>query len=221
MFAECNGMRLYYEESGKGRPLLMIHGNGEDHTIFNEAVEILNRTYHCYVLDSRNHGQSSSADVLHYSDMADDVLAFLEQKDLRDVICYGFSDGGIIGMLAAMKTDRISDLIVSGANLTPAGVQPLFRAKSMFVSLFRKNAKLDLILNEPHISDADLAKIHARTLVLAGSDDLVTERETIAIADGISGATLKILQGEDHGSYIVHSRKIADIILGWLSNTGN
>ena len=58
MIAEVNGIKLFYEKSGEGRPLVMVHGNGEDHTIFDEAVRALKDEYCCYCLDSRCHGQS-------------------------------------------------------------------------------------------------------------------------------------------------------------------
>ena len=60
MIAEVNGIKLFYEKSGKGRPLVMVHGNGEDHTIFDEAVRELRDEYCCYCLDSRCHGRSAA-----------------------------------------------------------------------------------------------------------------------------------------------------------------
>ena len=97
----------------------LLHGNGEDHTIFDEAVEVLSNRFTCYAIDSRGHGQSDLVDELHYADMASDLLAFLEELDLRDVVLCGYSDGGIVALLAAGQTERIGDLIVCGANTHP------------------------------------------------------------------------------------------------------
>jgi pimeloyl-ACP methyl ester carboxylesterase len=72
--------------------------------------------------------------------------------------------------------------------------------------------KLALMLREPNVTDAMLRAIRADTLVLAGSADLILPEETRHIAAMIPGAALQILQGEDHGSYIVHSARIAGII---------
>ena len=66
--------------------------------------------------------------------------------------------------------------------------------------------------NEPSISTAELSTIKVKTLVTAGSRDLIREEETRAIAEAIPQARLMILKGETHGSYIVHSTKIADIL---------
>lgn len=214
MFMEVNGTRLYYEKRGEGRPLILLHGNGEDHTIFQQALLLLEKRFCCYAVDSRCHGQSGGG-ALHYTDMAADMLCFMEELDLRDVIFYGFSDGGIIGLLAAPRTDRISTLIVSGANLTPMGIRLWERLKIYAEYLFRKDPKLALMIYEPCISDDVLAGIRADTLVLAGSSDVICERETRHIADVIPGAELQILDGEDHESYIVHSEKIAKLIIDY------
>jgi len=219
MIAEVNGIRLHYEKSGAGRPLVMVHGNGEDLTIFDEAVRVLRDEYGCFRLDSRCHGQSSDTAELHYRDMAADVIAFLEALDLRDVIFYGFSDGGIVGLIAAARCARITTLIVSGANTSPKAVKWWLRPIIAAGKLITKDKKLTLMLREPDITDEELRAIRANTLVLAGSRDLIPEWETRHIADTIPGAELQILKGEDHGSYIVHSTKIAGLIRDFARGT--
>ena len=220
MIAEVNGINLYYEKSGEGRPLVMVHGNGEDHTIFDEAVRELREHYACYCLDSRCHGASTDTAELHYRDMATDVILFLRALDLKDVIFYGFSDGGIIGLMAAARCERITTLIVSGANTSPKAVKLWLRLVIRGSYLLKKDKKLALMLREPDIADEELRRIRASTLVLAGSGDLIPEKETRHIASLIPGAELQILKGEDHGSYIVHSTKIAGLIRDFARGTG-
>ena len=212
MIAKVNGVELYYEKTGAGRPLLMAHGNGEDHSIFNEAVKELKRDFCCYTVDSRGHGRSSRVPTLHYEDMADDMIAFMEALNLRDAVFYGFSDGGVVGLIAASRCARITTLIVSGANLSPKGVARKIRLSIWAWNLLKPDDKLALMLREPQISEDTLRAIRAETLVLAGSGDLILPEETRRIAAGIPGAKLQIVQGEDHGSYIVHSTRIAAII---------
>lgn len=215
MIANCGEVQLYYEKSGQGRPLVLVHGNGEDHSIFNEAAALLRERFTCYALDSRGHGRSSRGVPLHYRAMAADLCAFLEALDLRDVLLYGFSDGGIVGLLAAGMTERITGLVVSGANLSPRGVKSSLRLRIALENLLRPSPLLQLMLREPDIRDEELRRIRAKTLVLAGSEDLIRERETRHIAKTVPGAALRILPGEDHGSYIVHSEKIARILLAF------
>ena len=213
MDAFVNGIRLCYERTGEGRPLVLLHGNGEDHTIFDEAVEVLSNRFTCYAIDSRGHGQSDEVDELHYADMASDLLAFLEELDLRDVVLCGYSDGGIVALLAAGQTERIGDLIVCGANTHPKGLK-----RAAYLDIQREHRQMPSIytavmLREPHIPASDLRAIHAHTLVVAGSRDIIRESDTRYIAGAIPGAELLILPGEDHGSYIVHSDRISQIIL--------
>ncbi len=220
MIAEVNGIRLYYERSGTGRPLVMVHGNGEDHTIFDEAVRELRGEYCCYTIDSRCHGQSEDTRELHYRDMATDMIAFIKALKLRDVIFYGFSDGGIIGLMAASRCEEITTLIVSGANTSPKAVKWWLRLVIAAGKILTKDKKLRLMLYEPDIADEELRRIRAATLVLAGSGDLIPEKETRHIAETIPDAEIQILQGENHGSYIVHSTKIADLIRDFARSTG-
>lgn len=213
MRIKVNGTELYYTSYGSGRPLIMLHGNSEDHTIFSESAEVLKERFAVYLPDSRCHGKSGNTAELHYQDMADDMAAFMEELGLRDVLFYGFSDGGIVGLLAAMKTDRISTLVISGANITPEGVKKPLVLLFRLISLFTKDPKITLMLKEPHITPEQLAGIQAKTLVLAGANDLVKEEETRLIADSVPGAQLRILPGEGHGSYIVHSEKLVKYIV--------
>ena len=213
MDAFVNGIRLYYERTGQGRSLVLLHGNLEDHSIFNEAGKVLPGRFTCYALDSRGHGNSEMVDELHYEDMAADLLAFLEKLDLSDVALCGYSDGGIVALLAAQRTDRITDLIVCGANTHPRALK-----RRAYMSVRREHRQAPdmynaVMLREPHIRAADLAAIRARTLVVAGSRDIIREKDTRLIASTVPGAKLMILPGEDHGSYINHSDRIAYIIL--------
>ena len=212
-FAEVNGIRLFYEKKGSGAPLIMVHGNGEDHTIFEEASDVLKEHFTVYMIDSRDHGQSSRVSELHYDDMADDIIAFMEALDLNDVTYYGFSDGGIIGLLSAMKSDRISRLLVSGANLTPDAVVMKIKLLIKVMYTFTRDQKLGMMLKEPNITVDDLKKINVPVTVIAGENDLIKPEHTKLIADSIPGAKLMIIPKEDHGSYIVHNIEIADIIL--------
>ncbi|MCR5448855.1 MAG: alpha/beta hydrolase [Solobacterium sp.] len=207
---------ISYTVKGSGRPLILLHGNSEDHTIFKEAADVLANYFTVYTPDSRCHGQSTDTDELHYRDMADDMIRFMERLDLRDVIFTGFSDGGIVGLIAAAKSDRITSLITCGANVTPYGVAPWLRLMIKCVYAATKDKKMGLMLKEPDITDEELQSIKAETLVCAGSKDLVKLSETEHIASAIPGAKILILPDETHTSYTVHSTKLADIILNFV-----
>lgn len=218
MEVQVNGITLFYEAVGSGEPLILVHGNGEDHTIFNEAAAVLAGRFTCYLPDSRGHGRSTPVETLDYGRMADDVLAFADALGLDTFSFYGFSDGGIIGLLLAIKApERVSRLIVSGANLDPRGVKNAVYRILWLITRVVKDPKLRLMVEQPHITDGELHRIRARTLVLAGQKDLIREEHTRRIARNIPGAQLNILPGEDHGSYIVHKTRVAELILDFCS----
>ena len=211
-----NNVNLYYEVAGSGAPLVMVHGNGETHAIFDKALPLLAEHFTCYLLDSRGHGQSQPVTEYHYADMAEDVFQFIQALHLEHVTYYGFSDGGIIGLLLAAKHPRLLEkMVISGANTRPDAVVKRIVRLFKVINFLHKNPLFELILTEPHITKEQLQAIETPTLVLAGSKDMVLEEDTRFIAESIPHATLKILPGESHTSYIVHKEKIAELILDY------
>ena len=211
-----NNVNLYYEVAGSGAPLVMVHGNGESHAIFDKAVPLLAEHFTCYLLDSRGHGQSQPVTEYHYADMAEDVFQFIQALHLEHVTYYGFSDGGIIGLLLAGKHPKLLEkMIISGANTRPDAVVKRIVRLFKVINFLHKNPLFELMLTEPHITKEQLQAIETPTLVLAGSKDLVLEEDTRFIAESIPHATLRILPGESHTSYIVHKEKIAELILDY------
>jgi len=218
MIIEVNGIELYYEKTGKGKPIILLHGNSEENSIFNALTQRLLSKYTVYAIDSRDHGKSSKVSELHYSDMMEDVAAFIQELDIRKPVILGFSDGGIIGLLLAIKyPDMLSKLIVCGANTSPDGAKKLFFTLGKIMHLFTRNQKLKLMLTQPNITDAELKTISVPTLVLAGSMDMVQEGHTRNIADNIPDSTLMILEGENHESYVINSDKLYDIIKPFMA----
>lgn len=214
MYIDVNGIRLFYEKLGQGKPLIMVHGNEETHRIFDNAAELLKKHYTLYLVDSRGHGQSDKVDVYHYQDMCDDMVDFITKLKLKDVTYMGSSDGAIIGMLLASQyPDMIANLILAGPNTKPNGVLDEVYRYMKDDYLKTKNPLVKLMLEQPHISNKELRQIKARTLVLAGSDDLIKLDHVHNIAKQIPHSHFMILEGEDHSSYIIHNDKIAKIIL--------
>ena len=215
MYIDINNVKLYYDVVGTGSPLILIHGNGESHEIFDEAVKLLSEHFTCYLLDSRGHGQSQKVSEYHYADMAEDVYQFIQALSLQNITFYGFSDGGIIGLLLASRyPDLFGRMIISGANTSPAAISGwVEEAFQNWRQIMKKSALFKLMMTEPDITREQLAAIQIPTLVLAGSEDVIDEADTRFIAESIPGAALRILPGEDHDSYIVGSTKVAELIL--------
>ena len=213
MTAKVNGVELFYVVKGSGKPLILLHANGLSHIVFCRIIEPLSKQFTVYAIDSRGHGKSSKVKEYNYRDMADDVIDFINMLALKDVNLYGYSDGGIIGLLVASKSpELIRKLMVSGANTVPEGVKNIWLQLFKLMYFVTRDNKTKLMLEQPDISNEELARITAETLVLAGQHDLIKEQHTRNIAKQIPKSTLKILKGESHGSYIAFRKKLVPII---------
>lgn len=214
MFLDTGKIKLYYEKTGTGTPIIMLHGNGEDHKIFNKTVQILKNHYTVYAIDSRDHGKSGKVTELHYEDMADDIYDFITMLGIEKPIVYGFSDGGIIALILAVKhQDILSKIIVSGVNAAPNGLKTIHILTYKISYFFHKNPKVKMMLTEPNISDNMLKSIKIPAVITAGSNDMIKQRHMQHIADCIPNSTFTVFKNELHGSYIVNSTKIAEFIL--------
>lgn len=211
---QTSGANLYYEQCGSGEPIILLHGNGEDHKIFDKAVPLLQKFFTVYSVDTRGHGQSSPVTEFHYDDMADDIYQFITGLGLEKPTVYGFSDGGIVALLLAIKyPDLMSRIIISGANVSPYGIEPRWRMLFKLIYMFTKKPQYRLILEEPNIPDHQLASIRIPVFLTAGSKDMIRLSHTQRIANTIPGCQANIYFGEGHSGYVVHSELIAKHIL--------
>lgn len=205
-----NDIQLHYVEQGQGKPLILLHGNGEDSSYFEHQIPYFSSDYHVIALDTRGHGQSPRGDKpFAIKQFAEDLRDFMDEKDIEKAILLGFSDGGNIALEFALKyPERIDKMIVDGANLFPSGVRPLYqwpveigyRIAKLFSRKSEKalrNAEmLGLMVNEPHIDPSELAAITMPVLVVAGTKDMIKESHTKLIYKSLPNAQLSIIEGD-------------------------
>ena len=199
----------FYVEKGQGDPLILLHGNGEDHTYFDHQIDVFAQHYHVYALDTRGHGQTPRGTrPFTIRQFADDLLAFMDARHIERAHLLGFSDGGNIAIIFALRyPERVDRLILNGANLDTAGVKRRIQIPIeigyRIARLFAKRSTsaqqhadlLGLMVNDPNIPVESLARIQAKTLVIAGTNDMIKERHTRLIAANIPDAQLVIIQG--------------------------
>lgn len=209
--------KIYYEKTGNGKPLILLHGNKEDHTIFHELSEALKNDFTIYLVDTRGHGKSEKTTEYHYKDMAEDVLKIIQYEGIENPSIFGFSDGGIIALLCAIKSPGSFDkIITAGANITVDGLGRLSQIGMMLSYWITKDKRTKMMLNEPNISKQELSKITCPVLVLAGENDLIKEKHTKMIAENIVHSTLQIFPKKTHGNYVVHTDFLAKIIKNFI-----
>ena len=212
-----NNVNLYYEEYGDGTPIILLHGNQESHDIFDKLIEKLKVKYKVYAIDSRCHGKSKRNCEINYNLMCEDIIEFIKKLHIRRPIVYGFSDGGIIGLLIAIKEPNLlSNLVISGTNINLNGLPVIYRAITRIMYFFTRSKFLKMMLYEPHISLKDLNLITIPVHVITGKKDVIKYNHTKLIADNIKNSTLEIVPNENHGSYIIHSNKIYEIIKKYI-----
>lgn len=201
---------LHYEERGTGMPLILLHGNGEDGSYFVHQTEYFSRSSRVIAVDTRGHGKSPRGSApFTIGQFAEDLLGFMDMHGIDRADLLGFSDGGNIALNFAIKhPERVHSLILNGANLYPAGVKlsvqiPIVigyymaSAAAVCSKKARRNKELlGLMVKEPQIRPGDLKKLKVRTLVIAGSQDMIKESHTRLIHESIPGAKLVILPGD-------------------------
>lgn len=200
----------FYIEKGQGEPLILLHGNGENCDYFAGQTDAFARRFHVYALDTRGHGKTPRGNApFTIRQFADDLLAFMDAHGIDKAHLLGFSDGGNIAMIFAMKyPERVNKLILDGANLDAKGVKrsiqiPIeigYRIAKTFAKKSdeaRRNAEmLGLMVNDPNVRPEELSAIKAKTLVMAGTKDMIKEDHTRLIARSIPDSRLVILEGD-------------------------
>lgn len=203
-------IQLYYVEKGAGEPLILLHGNGEDHTYFVHQIEYFAKSFRVIAVDTRGHGQSPRGDApFTIRQFAEDLREFMEAHQIEKANILGFSDGGNIALVFALKYPQlVKKLILNGANLNTRGVRPTVQIPITLgywiASAFAKksgearhNAELlGLMVNDPNVEPGELAGLGVDTLVIAGTKDMIRGSHTRAIAAALPRARLVFLEGD-------------------------
>ncbi len=210
-WAMIHGHRIYYAVGGSGSTLLLLHGGGDsgEHS-FERQIGIFSQ--HHRIIAPDQVGQGRTPDVpgpLSYTAMMQDTAALLQFLRLRHVDVIGFSDGGILAlMLAVRHPELVRRIVISGVNIAPEGLgadqlQALRAAQTKRpITVDEKLAQL--WLSSPtgeELNPALLSKIEQPVLVISGDRDAITLEHTLQIFHALPHAELCVLPGTDHGTF--------------------
>ncbi len=221
---------LWAVQTGAGRSLVLLHGNGETHRVFDRMVPLLAPRHRLVGIDSRAHGRSPRGDgPLTIARMADDVDAALDALGLEGVDVLGFSDGGNVALeLALRHPGRVGRLVVVGANLVPEGLKPasLAQLRAVHAMLRRAERALPrvgaaaerwaLMTRDPRIDAADLARVDIPALVVVGRHDVVRPDHSRLIASSLPRARLATVEHAGHLLPVTHPEQLARLVDGFL-----
>ena len=216
-FAEINGAKIYYEEYGKGEPLLLIHGNGGNIESMGNQIDYFKSKYRVIVADSRGQGKSElKTDSLTFVQITKDTEELVNRLKLDSINIIGWSDGGIVGLQMAISgKTKIKKIVAMGANLRPDTTaiyswasKDLQVMRKMVISKIKEKDTSEnwnlmkqisgLLADQPNIAVKDLSKIKAKVLVIAGDRDVIRNEHSVEIFENIPKAQLCIMPGETH-----------------------
>ena len=200
---------LNYTEKGYGLPLVLLHGNGENSGYFVNQFEHFSKEYRVIAVDTRGHGSSPRGNKpFTLETFADDLLNLLDSLNIEKANILGFSDGGNIAVIFALKyPERVISLVLNGANLFPSGLKKSFLipVKALYAvfglaSCFsrravRRKELLCLMAKQPNIRPEELESVKCPVLVIAGTLDVIKETHTKLIAASLPNSRLCFLRG--------------------------
>jgi pimeloyl-ACP methyl ester carboxylesterase len=231
-FAPIRGINLYYEIYGKGEPVLFIHGNGGSMKAFEQQLPFFSKKFKVILADSRAQGKSvDNSDSISYEMMADDFSTLLDYLKIDSCYVVGWSDGGIDALLLAMlHPKKVKKLAITGANLWPdtTALDP-WVYKEMIkqykqLSTLPASPKVNndkklvrLMINQPHITTAELKKISCPSLIIGGDHDVIPPLHTLMIAESIPKSYLWILPNSGHATPIVYHNDFNRVVMDFFT----
>jgi pimeloyl-ACP methyl ester carboxylesterase len=226
-YLNTRGFKMYYETYGEGAPLLMLHINGGSMNVFSNQIPWFSTHYRVIAVDTRAHGKSVDAgDSLTFEMMADDFNALLDSLHLDSCYVIGWSDGGISGLLLALRhPEKVKKLVVSGPNLWPdtTGLDPFIfhylertadtlRHKTQTAETKNQLKTVELDLKEPHMTLEQLHAIKCPTLVMGGDHDGIPSYHLWQISRNIPQSYLWIVPNSGHSVAIFKKDQFNSVV---------
>jgi pimeloyl-ACP methyl ester carboxylesterase len=220
-YVDLDGVRTWYDETGEGEPLVLLHpgGGGVDSRALAPNRDALADRFRTFTPERRAHGRTPDVEgPITFEAMAQDTIHFLEQVVGGPARVMGVSDGAIVALLVALRRpDLVTQLVfVAGVfhhdgwwpqAIDPNSEPPTFLEESYaelspdgadhYRTVVEKLVRMHQI--EPTLTVEDLAAIPCRTLVMLGDDDEVRLEHGIALYRALPDAELAVVPGTSHG----------------------
>ena len=118
-YADVNGINLYYEIRGAGRPLILLHGGLGSGEMFGPILPMLAENHQVITVDLQGHGRTADIDrPIDPRLMADDIAALIDHLGLAQPDLVGYSLGGGVAFFTASKyPEKVRKLVMAAANI--------------------------------------------------------------------------------------------------------
>jgi len=135
-YAEVNGITLYYETHGAGRPLIMLHGGLMSGEMFGPVIGELAANHQVILPDLQGHGRTADIDrPIDIRMMADDIAALIDHLGLDKPDVVGYSLGGGVAFFTASKyPEKVRKLVMASANIRQDAIPDAMRAQQKQVT---------------------------------------------------------------------------------------
>jgi pimeloyl-ACP methyl ester carboxylesterase len=135
-YAEVNGINLYYETHGAGRPMILLHGGLMSGEMFGPILPSLAERHQVITIDLQGHGRTADIDrPIDIRLMADDIAALIDHLGLEKPDVVGYSLGGGVALLTAMKyPEKVGKLVSASANIRRDAIPPEMLAQQAQVN---------------------------------------------------------------------------------------
>ena len=211
---EVNGMHMYYEVSGEGDPLVVLHGAYMNIPSMGAIIPKLAETHRVYALEFQGHGRTTDINrPITYPNLADDVAAFMDAMGLETTDVFGYSMGAIAGLqLAIRHPEKVNKLAAASVAYDADGWQPAFKAiiPTMTVEMildmpfaedYRRLApnpdgfpalveKLIALEHEPMAWEEDVKALKTPVLIITGDADVATLEHSVAMFRLLGGGVM-------------------------------
>jgi pimeloyl-ACP methyl ester carboxylesterase len=225
-YAPVNGLNMYYEIHGSGKPLVLIHGGGSTiQSNWNKIIPFLSPTREIIAADMQAHGRTADIDRnFTFEQDADDIAALLKHFNISKSDVFGFSNGGQTTLQLAIRHPEVVNRIVAAScgytregfvsgfwhgmnNATidnmPQGLKDAFLEvnpdSEALLKMFHRDA--NRMKSFQNWSEEDISSIKAPTLILAGDRDVITPEHLVHMHRLIGDSRLAIVPG-GHGDYL-------------------
>lgn len=225
-YSEVNGLKMYYEICGQGKPLVLIHGGGSTiQSNFEKIIPLFAENRKVIALELQAHGRTNDRNTeTSFEQDADDVAKLLKNLKIETADFFGFSNGGTTTLQIAIRHPEIVNKIILGSALAKrSGVPEQFwgymeqaRLENMPQQLKEAYLKVSpdikglqimhdrdakRMVDFKDIPDEQIKTIQVPTLIIIGDKDVVTLEHAIEMHRQITNSELAIIPG-GHGDYI-------------------